>query len=94
MRSLERKERKKRAIEYLEKRFGKEYMLKTPLTSDKKLYEFMEEEGWIRVMNWQNSQFNFVFPKKIHIPNIQKRVIIDICLDHNISIPSEINEDY
>jgi hypothetical protein len=77
-------------IAFIEEKYGTDYLLKMKHFSTRQMYEYMEERGWIRVTNWRSGEFHFIFPKKIRIPRNQVKAVVDICIDHNISMPQEI----
>lgn len=77
-------------IDFIEKQFGKEYLLTMKLFSTQHMYDYLEEKGWIRVTNWRSGEFSFVFPKRVRIPRSQIKAVIDICLAYHIPVPHEI----
>ncbi|MBN2532792.1 MAG: hypothetical protein JXB88_07875 [Spirochaetales bacterium] len=77
-------------VKYLEEQFGTDYILKMKIFSTRQMYEYMEEQGWVRVTSWRSGEFNFVFPKKIKMPHAQVKAIVNICIDNDIPIPNEI----
>ena len=80
-------------VEYLEKEYGTEWFLSQKMSSTRVMYKFMEEHGWIRVMNWKSGEFNFVLPNRIRTPHCQIKAITNICINHNIPLPDEILSD-
>jgi len=77
-------------VEFIENEYGKDWYLTMKISSTRDMYKFMEEHGWIRVMNWRSGDFNFVLPARTHTPHHQIKAIIDICLNHNVPVPQEL----
>lgn len=77
-------------VEYLEEKFGKEYLLTMKTTSTRDLNKYLEDQGWIRVMNWKAGEFHFVIAHRLHIPQSQKKAITNICLDNDIPLPDSL----
>lgn len=80
-------------VEFIEREYGKEWYLTMKMSSTRELYKFMEEHGWIRVMNWRSGDFIFVLPARAHTPHHQIKALIDICLNFNVPVPPALAVD-
>jgi len=77
-------------IEMVEKEFGENSNLTVKLSTTREMYKYMEDRGWIRVMNWKSGDFNFVLPARARTPHHQIKAIVDLCIKYNIPIPNDL----